>query len=85
MSPVDAAFVTPIAELAIEFGIPPDCVLVKYADELRPEIRKPPTGGSGKIVFAVTVENDPFLRGKFIDAGWKHRVIEAGDIFWRAF
>ena len=83
-----APFVAPIAELCIELGLSPDQVLVRDALELRgtPTTRgKVPAGAEGKTIFAVTPEDDPFLRGKFINAGWRHRTASAGEIFWRAF
>ncbi len=80
----ETAFTATIAELAAQSGIPPAQVIVKEAGQKVALARILP-GCKGSTVFAVTPENDPLLRGTFINAGWKHRGTQDGDVFWRAF
>lgn len=84
MPTTEPAFTAAIAELAAQSGILPAQVVVKEADQ-KVALAKILPGCKGRTVFAVTPEDDPFLRGTFINAGWKHRGTQDGDIFWRAF
>lgn len=85
MPPTEQTFTSTIAELAVELSLGADLILVKDAIELKTTPDRAPAGAKGKTVFAVTPEDDPFLRGIFINAGWQHRGTGAGDVFWRAF